>query len=606
MKFANLQTITTLLPHLPRGKINWIGLSLSIPALCTSTLPATAQLPALPSPEEIAPTQDILPPTRRPLPEQPPPTPTPPSDQLLPVPTPVPPTPEVVPGKIPATIQVDRFEVVGSTVFTPAELNAVTAPFTQRPITLSELFEVRSAISKLYTERGYITSGAFIPPQTLETNVVKIQVIEGGLESINVTGTKRLNPNYVRRRIALGGQKPLNRDRLLDALRLLQLNPLIANVSTELVAGKRSGQSELNVQVNEAPSFDATIVLDNERSPSVGSFRRRLQLEEANFLGQADDLLIGYTNTDGSNGLDLRYTYPLNPRNGTLSFAYGINFSRVIEEDFAFLDINSQSSYYELSLRQPIVQTPQQELALGLTLTRQASEASFAFFNLRAPLPSPGADDEGKTRIWALRFFQDWTHRSPNQVFTLRSQFSVGLDAFDATIKEPNVDSGATINEPDSRFFAWRGQGQWVRQFAPDTLLLVRTDLQFADRALVPLEQFGLGGLESVRGYRQDALLTDSGIFASAEARLPIVRFRRINSLLQLTPFVEFGRGWNQAGRADPDPNTLASVGLGLRWQTSDKLTARLEWGIPLAFIESSKQTWQENGIYFSIIFSPF
>jgi len=58
---------------------------------------------------------------------------------------------------------------------------------------------------------------------------------------------------------------------------------------------------------------------------------------------------------------------------------------------------------------------------------------------------------------------------------------------------------------------------QWTRNLAQDTLLLVRANAQLADRALVPLEQFALGGEGSVRGYLQDFLLTDNGIKASAE-----------------------------------------------------------------------------------------
>ena len=55
---------------------------------------------------------------------------------------------------------------------------------------------------------------------------------------------------------------------------------------------------------------------------------------------------------------------------------------------------------------------------------------------------------------------------------------------------------GATINrdEPDSRFLLWRGQAQWLRQLAPDTLVLLQTDMQLADRKLLGLEQFGIGG----------------------------------------------------------------------------------------------------------------
>ena len=47
----------------------------------------------------------------------------------------------------------------------------------------------------------------------------------------------------------------------------------------------------------------------------------------------------------------------------------------------------------------------------------------------------------------------------------------------------------------------------------------------------MPLEQFRVGGVNSARGYRQDLSLGDSGIFGSAELRVPILRFKKIDGL---------------------------------------------------------------------------
>jgi hemolysin activation/secretion protein len=545
-----------------------------------------AQTPGLP------PAQDILPPSRQPQPEPLPPT-TQPEPIELPSPASSPPL-DVMPDGTLSTIQVIKFEVVGSTVFSTEELAKATQPFINRPLMFSELSQASAAIAQLYIDRGYITSGAYIPPQRLQGGVVKIQVLEGTLEDIKITGTKRLNNSYVKRRVALGTKAPLNRDRLLEALQLLQLNPLIKNLSAELSAGTHPGENLLEVRVKEARSFIPTLILDNGRSPSVGSFRRRLSLLEGNLSGNGDRLQADYSNTNGSNGLDLQYTWPLNARNGTVSIGYGFSFNTVIERPFNALDIVSNSNYYELAFRQPILQTPKQEVGLGLALTRQSSSASL--LNGLIPFPSPGADAQGNTNLWILKFAQDWTKRSSEDVLALRSEFSVGLDVFDATTQS---------EAPDGQFFAWRGQGQWVRILAPDTLFLFRTQVQLADRALVPLAQIGLGGIESVRGYRQDALLTDSGLFASAEARFPIARFRRINSLLQIAPFVDFGTGWNLSGRPSPDPNYLAAIGLGLRWQTSNNLIIRFDVGFPLISIDSSNRSLQEQGFYFSLNYTP-
>ena len=550
----------------------------------------TAQLPTTPPP------QDVIPPVERtPEPLRTPAPLPPPSDLLQPPGTPI--SPEPIPGEIPATITVERFEVEGSTVFSPEEFAQVLAPYTKKQISFAELFQARSAVTQLYIKRGYITSGALIPPQTLGGGVVKIQVVEGSLEAINITGTKKLDPSYIRDRITIRTGKPLNQKQLLSALQLLQLNPLIQNLSAELATGSRPGTNILEVNVTEAQTAHIQLLTDNGRSPSVGSFRRQVQANEANLLGLGDNLSVAYSNTDGSNSLDTSYTLPLNPRDGTLSFSYGTSASDVIEPPFDRFDINASSRYYELTLRQPVIQTPSQEFALGLTAARRESEALFSPEGRTIGFPSPGADERGRTRVSALQFFQEWTARNSNSAIAARSQFSLGIGALDSTIN---------ATAPDSRFFSWRGQAQWVRLLATDTLLLVRTDVQLADRPLVPLEQFGLGGINSVRGYRQDALLTDNGAFTSVELRLPIYRQRRQRLLVQLAPFVDFGTTWNNSSKADnnntSESNTLASLGLGLRCQLGDYFTARLDWGIPLIDIPSGDRTWQENGLYFSLI----
>ncbi|MEH2015326.1 ShlB/FhaC/HecB family hemolysin secretion/activation protein [Nostoc sp.] len=566
--------------------------------------------------QRIPPPQDVQPPAPSPLPSPELPQPLPPPAELFPPSAPTPIPEEPFPGNFLQTIVVERFEVVGSTVFSPEELALATAEFTKRPISQAQLFQASSKINDLYVNNGYITSGAYIPPQTLQSRVVKIQVVggklealksyivkiqvvEGKLEDIQVTGTRRLNPNYVRSRLAIATSPPLNRQRLLEALQLLQLNPLIQKVSAELSTGSRAGTSLLEVKISEAKTLSSQIVLDNGRSPSVGSFRRRLQLNEANLLGLGDSLGIAYTNTDGSNSFDANYTLPLNPKNGTLTFNYGTTSSHVIEPPFDFLDIESTSPYYELTFRQPIVQTPTQEFVLGLTASRRESDISSLLqrYGLPASDLSPGADEQGRTKVSALRFFQEWTSRNSREVIALRSQFSLGINVLNATINQ---------DAPDSRFFAWQGQAQWVRLLAPQTLLLLRLNTQLASRTLLPLEQFGLGGQDSIRGYRQDYLLTDNGTFVSAEVQVPILRLPQINSTLQVVPFIDFGIGWNSSGRENPDHNTLAAVGLGLRWSQGDRFTVRLDWGIPLVSVDSNERTLQDNGLYFSLLYNPF
>lgn len=508
-------------------------------------------------------------------------------------------------NKIPGKIIVEKFEVEGSTVFSADKLAEVTQDFTNKPISFAELLKAADVVTKLYLDEGYITSGAFIPGNQsfqVEGGVVKIQVVEGTLESIEVSGTKRLNSNYVRSRLAIATGKPLNQNKLLQALRLLQLDPLIKNIKADLAAGIRPGTNILNIEVKPAKTRTAKIKLDNNRAPSIGSFQRQVQLNEANLLGLGDSLNVAYSNTDGSDSVNVNYKLPVNPRNGTLAFNYSNSSTKVIEEPFDFLDIKGDSQEYGITFRQPVIQTPTKELGLGISAAHRTSDIGFleAVTGERLPYPSPGVDSDGKSKVSVVRLFQDWTQRNNKEVFAARSQFSVGINALDATVNE---------NAPDSEFLSWRGQAQWVRLLAPETLIFLRTDAQIANGGLLASEQIGAGGQATVRGYRQDQILSDNAVLASAELRYPILRVPKIKGVLQVTPFLDFGTGWNSSdiGRTPLTNKTLLSTGLGLLWQQNNRLTARLDWGIPIISVESEKNSWQENGLHFSVVYTqPF
>jgi len=506
--------------------------------------------------------------------------------------------------QIPGTIRISRFEFVGNTAFSDRQLAAATKPFIARDITFAELLTVETVITQKYVQAGYINSGAVIAAnQTFPRTggIVKVNVIEGGLEEIQILGTHHLNPDYVRSRIALATHVPLNRNRLLEALQLLQLDPQIANISAELQAGSRPESSRLQVKIKEAKRLSGEIFTDNNRSPSIGSFQRGLRINQANLLGLGDRLEISYANTNGSNEFNSSFTLPINPHNGTIQIKGGFSDSHVIEPPFTSLNITGHSRTYEFTYRQPILQKPTRELALGVTFSRLESETSL--LNVGFPL-EPGANNQGEVRVSAFRFFQDYVQRNPLQVFSARSQFSLGLDLFGATI---NSNTNNTNNIPDSRFFSWRGQAQYVRQLAPKTLLLLRSDLQLSNSSLLSLEQIGIGGNSSVQGYRQDLLLTDNGFSAAAEMRLPVLNLPEVPGVLQVTPFIDFGIGWNYSGeQPNSQSNKLLGTGLGLLWQMGDRLTARLDYGIPLIPVYSSERTWQEQGIYFTINYSPF
>ena len=535
-------------------------------------------------------------------PSQPQPELLPPSENLLDNPS-NPFNPGTTIPDIPGRWTIQRFEFVGNSAFTDEELTEKIQSFADRPISFAELLQVADLITQLYIDKGYITSGAYIPSQTIGNNVVQIQIVEGSLETTNISNSDRLE-GYVRRRLALDDSEPLNINELQQALQLLRLDPLVTNISATLSPSPLPGKNILDVAVDAANPWSARVTLDNNRSPSVSTFRRRADVQYDNLLGFGDSIRVAYTNTDGSDDIEANYRLPINARNGSLSFNFSTTSSDIVEQPFDQLEIDSKSRNYELTLRQPLIQTAKQgssqEFAVGFTLARRESDTQL--FGVGFPL-SRGANSDGETRLSVLRFFQDYNHRQTRQVFSARSQFSLGVGWFDATVNSQT---------PDSRFLAWRGQLLWLRLLGSqnsDLLdkpkLLVRSDIQLAPSNLVALEQFSLGGQASVRGYRQDALLTDNGALASVELQLPVFSTSQIGRV-EVIPFIDAGTVWNSSGDQNPDPNFLASVGLGLRWQQGDRFAARLDWGYPLVDIDSRDRTWQENGLYFSLEYNPF
>ncbi len=544
-------------------------------------LPITAQtIPSIPPVERLPPALPGV------LPDQPAP---------LSLPT-AQPTPAKMPSVGAARINVWRYEVIGSTVFSPQELTAATQPFTGQ-VTFSQLQAAQQAIDQLYSNRNYLTTGAYIPAgQMLSVDgaVVKIQIVEGRLEDIKVTGNQRFSANYIKARLAPATQPPLNNERLLEGLRLLQQDPLLENISAELSAGIQPGTNLLAIKVQERDSFTGEIATNNNRSTNTGSNQRRVQVTEANLTGLGDSLTLAYGNTDGSNAIDISYSIPLNSQQTTLTVNVGGTNSQIIAEPFRSLNITTNSRYYEASLRQPLIRRAQrdatQELAVGITASKLESSSAID----GTPLPlSSGADSNGRTSVSALRFFQEYVQRDSESVLSWRSQLNLGVNAFGATVNS---------NAPDSRFISWQGQGRWLKKLAPNTDLVVQGRVQLADRSLLSLEQFAIGGQSTVRGYRQDALLADHGAFVSAELQLPISS--TVDSVLQIAPFLDVGTVWNKSG-ANLSGSTLLSTGLGLQWRT-EQFTARLDWGIPLINIPDRRNSWQESGFYFSVRYFPF
>ncbi len=515
----------------------------------------------------------------------------------------------------PGTVQVfvQDMHVIGSTVFSDAEIDEVTAPYKNRTLLTEDLERLRLALTLLYINKGYLTSGAIIPDQDVASGVITVQIIEGKLTRIDVEGNRWFRSSYLRDRIALGSRTPVTLDPLQEQLQLLQQDRRIERVNAELRPGDQRGDSVLNVRVQDKNPFHASMEVNNYQTPLVGEIRGIGTLIHDNLTGHGDPLSLSYGQSSGAFPIvDASYALPLNRYGTTFSPYYRRYDFKLIEPPFDPLNIKTNTEIIGMSLRQPIYKTVTDEVALSI-IGEHLFTQSFLFNGTPDQMTFnsfPGFQN-GAATVSALRFAQDWTHRTLDTVLAVRSRFSVGLNVLGATIN-------ANPDTPDGQFFSWLGQAQAIKQFGENLLgmqLLGRMDLQLTNSPLFPLEQVALGGRYTVRGYREVTILRDNSFIASVEPRFPLFRWASGEPMVQFAPFVDVAHGWNLGDNRPAVtapitnfPDTLASVGAGLRWNIlpNDRASFEVYWGQQLNDVPRSGNTIQDHGVHLGIVVNLF
>ncbi len=535
-------------------------------------------------------------------------------------------------------ILVKKFAFEGNRAFSDRQLAKVVADYAGREITSEELEEARVAITKHYVDAGFITSGALLPDQDVTTGVIKFQIVEGRLKEIDLRGNFWYRSWWLRNQLRRAAGVPVNFNDLRIGLQLLRQNQTISRVNAELKPGAQPGESILEVSVKDEQPFRFGFIVANTRPPSVAEGIGELYLTDLNLTGHNDPLDLhwglarwtkeGAIDYAGFDNVSATYEFPVSPWGTTLAVHASKNDSSIIDETFAALGIASRTTQYGAALRQPLYKTLNDTVIASLAADWERSETFL--LEQRFSL-SPGAID-GKSEVFATRFALDWTNRSQVHVLALRSVFSFGLYAFGSTRAEPDAANGATsgaggsqgldLAVPDSKFFSWVGQAQYVRRIfdtaafhdKPDTIgwnllrettLVLRVNAQLSDRPLLSLEQFSIGGMQSVRGYRENQLLRDDGVFASAEMRVPIWLAKDKTPILSVAPFFDWGDGWNST-KLEKDDQMIYSAGVGLLANVTRHAQVTVYWGHPFVNLHESKVSLQDYGLHFAVSINAF
>jgi hemolysin activation/secretion protein len=497
--------------------------------------------------------------------------------------------PEEAPSAGPGVF-VKGYRIVGSTVFSMQELEAVVAPWAGRVIRSEDLVSIRNAITALYVRNGYVTSGATLQDQDFEGGVIEIHVIEGSLGEIRITGNEQFLSKYLIDRIRPGATVPLDIGKLSERIEILQQDPRIEKLAARLVPGEHLGEAILHVNVEEMNRFGVDLRFSNYEPPSIGALAGQIETSLENLVGLGDTLRADFTITDGLERYRGRYEIPFTRWDTRLLLEARYADSEVTESPFDDLDIKSTFESYQVGLIQPVYRSPQTQVNLGVILDWRQSETKL----LGEPFSFPGSGaQDGEATAGVLRFVADWLQRDRNQVFAARVQLSWGLDALGATTNGGDL--------PDGRFVSSLLQLQWARRFGSlGVEAVVRGDLQLANDPLLTLEQIAVGGYATVRGYRQNQRVQDQAAITSLEVRVPIWRDPQRLGVIELAPFIDYAHVWNHKDRPDRRSKTLASAGIGLRWRLPRFFNARIYWGQNINSVESSGDL-QDSGVQFLI-----
>jgi hemolysin activation/secretion protein len=457
-----------------------------------------------------------------------------------------------------ATIPLHSIVFAGNTAIASETLAAAAAPYLGRRVSTGELADLRNRLTRLYIDAGYLNSGAVIGADAYNDGTLTVKIVEGRLQEIRLQGMEGLHDAYVADRLATVA--PLNVNALQERFQLLLADPLFARLNARLLPGSEPGKAILDVDVTRARPYQLSVAANNYLPPSIGSGALAASGEIRNLTGYGDALSLmlqdGYQAGSG-NRYSVAWGLPLNARGTAMAVRLDHGRSSVLEEPMAPLDIKSTIDSRELEVSQVVVEDLKQKLGLGLVHSERKNQTTL----LGVPYSFVAGEPNGLSKVRAWRFWQEYVRRSETQVLALRSTFSRGT----TNMMPPAPGLPAAVAQPDRTYGAWLGQLQYAHRVMDNgAQVVVRAALQETGDRLTPLERMAIGGVNTVRGYRENALVRDTGRIASVEFHYPALTGD--GHALTLIPFFDHG-----AGRNIGEPReSLRSAGLALNWRYRD------------------------------------
>lgn len=471
---------------------------------------------------------------------------------------------------------VKKINLVGCETALPEDFAPLVEKYENKEETLTELNNLTKEIAGEYLKRGAIAA-VFLPPQEVKDQVIIMQVVEARMGKLDVQRSPHFRKSMLKFYWHQKEGEILRYDKISKSLQFMNKNP-DREVKASLHAGEKPGTTDVILTSKTRFPIHGQYTFDREGITTTGRERNGFGIRNNNVLGYDDTLITGVSFGKNFIGDYIYHSIPIS--NSGASILYGYSYSKSTpKKDFDAFSLKSEAQNTTVSVTQDIFKKDTYMGQVG------------AGFDVKDKVTyySRGTGTLNKDRLRVLNLNANFIFRGINSVTYISPQIDQGINAFGASKKHNPLSSRAGATPTYTKFYV-SIQNRTNLPFNLQQSLRFRA--QFASEKLFSQEQFGLGGIDTVRGYPPSDYLADKMLLLNEEIISPIflipddwrLPYAEKTLKQQLTGVLFFDYGYGEH-RGETKPFRLASVGAGLRMNFYDQVSLRLEWGIPLRLL---------------------
>jgi hemolysin activation/secretion protein len=476
--------------------------------------------------------------------------------------------------------EIRQFRVEGSVVLGQSHVDQLLAPFTGRDKDFADVQRALEKIEDALRQAGFGATQVYLPEQALEQGVVVFRVIEPKLGRVTVAGNRYADEANIRRALPglREGELPNTRE-LTRAVRLANESP-VRQMSVSLSAGEQPQTVDATIKVQDERPWRLFTSIDNTGTRETGRARLAVGVQHANLFNRDHLLTAQYTTSpekpDKVSIAGIGYRWPLYDWGDSLNFFAGYSNAESGALSGLFT-VTGKGRVWGARYTQHLLNlgTWQQQLQYGIDYRRFDTDTQF----VRSRASSSGY----AVRPLSLTWLTQWQQRGWAFGGNLGLAANLPGGAADELGRQPGKNPFVSRSgRPDANDDYWllRFGGDLSYTTAGDWTVRISLNGQWTRDALVPGEQYGLGGANSLRGYEERELSNDWGYAGSLELYSPdLTRRSDADGLnLRLLGFIDAGYlARNKAGRFDRASDDLASWGVGARLSWNKRASVRLD-----------------------------